>query len=410
MPDCIKDLESVVLPSLKIYITKIYITDIKNLTTAGENYGSILLSVNIVIENGKTETIKAVAKAVPKNDFIKNFFMSSLTFKKELYFYQNVIPALKKFQTDQGMKELVDFTAEFYGGRLTLDSNQQEYADEDAVILMENLKVSGYQTMERTVGFDFDTTCLIIKNIAQFHAVPIAMRIKNPSTFMELIKPYLHHTDLFTQSMPEEMQNSLTEDIIKLASENPQCAPYVKALKRKCESCYRSGKNPKIGRELFTTITHNDIWVNNLLIKFDENGIPIGNKLVDYQFLNYDSLGKDLIFFLFDSVQNEVIKRKYDEILRIYHDTFISTLKRLNVDTTPYTYEKLLEELDFAANNTFAIGQTFAMLRPIFAVKESVNEVENLRDDNILQYKEPTKLHKEKLYMLVEEFVKRKWI
>lgn len=167
MPDCIKDLESVVLPSLVKSASKIYITDKKSLTAPGENYGSILLSVNIVIENrsdGKTETIKAVAKAVPKNDFIKNFFMSSLTFKKELYFYQNVIPALKKFQTDQGMKELVDFTAEFYGGRLSLDSNhQQESADEDAVILMENLKVSGYQIMERTVGFDFDTTCLIIK-------------------------------------------------------------------------------------------------------------------------------------------------------------------------------------------------------------------------------------------------------
>lgn len=48
----------------------------------------------------------------------------------------------------------------------------------------------------------------IFQNIAQFHAVPIAMKIKNPSTFMELIKPYLHHTDVFTQSMPEEMQNS----------------------------------------------------------------------------------------------------------------------------------------------------------------------------------------------------------
>lgn len=167
MPDCIKDFESVVLPSLvKSKASKIYISDIKSLTTAGENYGSILLSVNIVIENpgdGKTETIKAVAKAVPKNDFIKNFFMSSLTFKKELYFYQNVIPALKKFQTDEGMTKLVDFTAEFYGGRLSLDSNQQEYADEDAVILMENLKESGYQTIERTLGFDFDTTCLIIK-------------------------------------------------------------------------------------------------------------------------------------------------------------------------------------------------------------------------------------------------------
>lgn len=50
------------------------------------------------------------------------------------------------------------------------------------------------------------------------------------------------------------------------------------------------------------------------------------------------------------------------------------------------------------------------MLRPIFAVKENATEVENLRTDNILLYKEASREHKEKLYYLIEEFSKRKWI
>lgn len=165
MQDTIKDLKSAFLPEVLKPGKLLSKTDIKYLTAPGENYGSILLAVDISINDtstGKTETVRAVAKTVPKNDFIKNFFMSSLTFKKELNFYSTVIPTLRAFQYDQGMENLISFTADFYGGRLSLNP-QLQHADEDAVILMENLGAHQYRIIDRMIGFDFETACLIIK-------------------------------------------------------------------------------------------------------------------------------------------------------------------------------------------------------------------------------------------------------
>ncbi|XP_066143503.1 uncharacterized protein [Euwallacea fornicatus] len=408
----VQDLKQALTPDLRKSGANISIEDVKSLTAPGENYGSLLLSLTILIEDaasGKTESLQAVAKAVPKNDFIQNFFMSSLTFKKELHFYKTVVPRMRRFQLDQGMEDVVDFTANFYGGRLALEGYSGK-ADKNAVIIMENLKTRGYVIAERSVGFDFDTACLIIKNIALLHVLPIAIKMKNRELFDVMVEPYIQYTDVFTQSMSKDMQNESIEDILNLASDNPKCINHLRNLESKLEQCYRASHDRIPGNRPFLTITHNDIWVNNLMVKFDENGKPLENKIVDYQFLNLGSPGKDLIFFIFDSVQNDVIRSRYQDLIRTYHNTLISVLKELKVDTTVFTLEKLEEELEFAAKETFAIGQCFAMLRPIFAVKESVTDVENLSNDNIFQYKNTTKAHRDKLCLLIEEFAKRKWI
>lgn len=69
-------------------------------------------------------------------------------------------------------------------------------------------------------------------------------------------------------------------DILSVAKENPQCVPYLAALKKKCESCYRIPSGVKSEKGPFATITHNDLWVNNVMIKFGENGTPIHSKIV----------------------------------------------------------------------------------------------------------------------------------
>lgn len=200
------------------------------------------------------------------------------------------------------------------------------------------------------------------------------------------------------------------KDILNVAQENPKCVPYLADIKKKCENCYAFLSGPKNAKEPFATVTHNDLWVNNTMVKFDENGKPVHNKIIDFQFTSYDSPGKDIIFLLFDSVQNDVIKKHYDAFIKLYHDSFISTLEQSKVDVKEYTFDYFIQELEYAAKNTFVICQCLTMLRPIFAVKESVNEVEDLNPENILQYKTTSKQHKEKLYFLIEEFVKRKWI
>lgn len=142
--EMIEDLEGL----LKHYIgSKKQIIDIKKerLTAPGENYCSVMLKLNISVNNhetGKEEEIYAVAKTI--NTEVNDFFRKSapLQFKKEIAFYTEIVPALQEFQKAQGLTHVLDLFPKLYAARKNLHGKDDE-VDDDAVIIMENLKEQG---------------------------------------------------------------------------------------------------------------------------------------------------------------------------------------------------------------------------------------------------------------------------
>lgn len=123
------------------------IVDIKQetLTAPGENYCSIMLKLDITVNNletGKEEEIHAVAKTI--NTEVNEFFRKSAhpQFKKEIAFYSEIVPALQKFQTEQGVADVLDLFPKLYATRKNLHGKDDEI-DDDAIIILENLKVQG---------------------------------------------------------------------------------------------------------------------------------------------------------------------------------------------------------------------------------------------------------------------------
>lgn len=93
---------------------------VARLTAPGENYGSIMLSVDIKIETLQgEEDVHVVAKMVPPNDTVQEIFNTSVTFRNEIAFYKNIVPTLREFQRENGVEE-VDFCPEYFGSRLNL--------------------------------------------------------------------------------------------------------------------------------------------------------------------------------------------------------------------------------------------------------------------------------------------------
>lgn len=123
------------------------ITEIKieNLTAPGENYGSVMLKLDVVLkdeENGQQEEIHLVAKQLPDNEIAKRVFNNQITFKNEIAMYISIIPTLQNFQRENGVNEVIDCFSRFYGGRINL-SGENGIVDEDAVIILENLILKG---------------------------------------------------------------------------------------------------------------------------------------------------------------------------------------------------------------------------------------------------------------------------
>lgn len=123
---------------------KIVGTEITRLTAPGENYGSIMLRVDITIlneETGKEEAVYAVGKLIPTHAVIQEIFNIQVTYKNEVAFYKTIVPTLQNFQRRNGVTDVLDCFANYYGSRINL--NGSDVVDEDAVLLLENLKVSG---------------------------------------------------------------------------------------------------------------------------------------------------------------------------------------------------------------------------------------------------------------------------
>jgi hypothetical protein len=116
---------------------------------AGDNYGSTILNVQVKIKrthNAEEENLYLIAKMLPPTDFQRLIFETSFSFKKEIFIYESLIPTYRSVYNG-----VFDVTPKFCGSRLSIKADVDE-VDEDAVILMENLKAAKYCMEDRNKG------------------------------------------------------------------------------------------------------------------------------------------------------------------------------------------------------------------------------------------------------------------
>lgn len=123
---------------------KVVDVHITRLTPPNENFGSTILKVDLVLEeeyHEKSETLSIVAKLLPQNEILQKAFNVTVSFKLESSFYSTIVPTLQELQREYGVQDVIDFFPKFYGSRNNLNSGDN--VDGTAVLLLENLKVSG---------------------------------------------------------------------------------------------------------------------------------------------------------------------------------------------------------------------------------------------------------------------------
>jgi len=128
-----------------------------NLLPPGENYGSTILKVHAVIkrdDDAEEEDLHLVAKMPPPTDYQRQIFDSPYTFKKEIFMYEHILPHYQELEKEAGFEEneLFDVLPKYYQSRFSLSPDIE--FDDNAVILMENLKARGYYTGNRAKGME----------------------------------------------------------------------------------------------------------------------------------------------------------------------------------------------------------------------------------------------------------------
>ncbi|KAL1518134.1 hypothetical protein ABEB36_001805 [Hypothenemus hampei] len=375
---------------------------VKLLLPLGENYGSVIYHVDFTVrKDGKFKEYHAVAKCTPPNEVTQELFNIQETFKSEIAWYTTVIPTLKLFAKDNGLERELDFFQKFYGARISLNPNST-VVDLDGVILTENLKYRGYLNIDRHRGFDAPTTFSVLKDIATFHAVPLAIRRKNPKLFDEKLMPYCPKF-----GMDDSKKDEMDKYITTIYNYIPKLKPYKERILKLIFQSF-----PFKERELhepWVTIIHLDLWCNNIMVTGGENS---KNIILDFQVPMVGNLAADVIFLLTTSVDLEEIRTRLDEFLRFYYDELIKNLKQLKVDTSEFTFDGFMKEIDHAMRScefAHALGhnQIIMMDKGITTLDSSDTK---MKKDEIFEEPKPNQRQIEKVTWLTNEALKRQWI
>lgn len=248
------------------------------------------------------------------------------------------------------------------------------------------------------MSFDFDTSLFIVKELAKFHATTLALKVKEPNVFQSKIKKYSGGFIYSHDNVPIII-NAFTE----ILRSNEELVPLIP---RVINTLNLKLTKPKIN-EPYATLIHNDFWVNNVMIKLDNNK-PSAIKMVDFAVYDYGSPYHDLLFFLFSSVQPNVLTRHFNEFLQVYYNNFSNRLKQLECDSLVQSFEEMKEEIDKEAKSEFF--HIAFMVFPIFADKSSVPDISKIDKKQLLLGKGVNSLQKERAWLYTKEFAKRNWL
>ncbi|XP_018326597.1 uncharacterized protein LOC108737911 [Agrilus planipennis] len=382
----------------------------KFLTDPGEHYGSIMLAVDVTVKKPgetKEEVLYLVAKILPASEMLRVVFDVSVTFKKEINAYLNAVPAILRFQKDNNVPKEHEFDIfpKCYGARLSLDKNKDS-VDDDAAIIFDNLKSYGYEMGDRLVGFDLAHAELIVRDLAKFHAVPLALRLKRPDVFEEKILPCTTKNKTFDQ-FPEDAKKAFNDSIIDGVNQVQELEVYLPRIQAAINKAMTVPPNPP--KDPFITVIHSDYWVNNTMVLKDITGKPVKNKIVDLQLITLDSPIKDLIFFLFTSVINDVLDKNFDRLVRIYYENFLDNLKDYGIDIGLFSWDVFEEELNRVAKEEFY--HVAVMLKPIFTERGKVqHSLEDFQPSDWTRDDLLGPRHTKKMKDTVLAFAKHKWI
>lgn len=219
------DLHKVLEPHLNGGTLESY--ESKYLTKPGDNYGSIMLAIHAKVKQPDdiVDDLPLIAKLPPlTNDLYWQIFQPERTCITENAVYHFLAPELIKLQLEAGVlpTKLFNGFPGYYGSRISLNSDAAK-VDRDAVLIQENVTVRGYKPGNRHKPYDLAHTVLILHYMAQYHALPMALRLKKPKVYNEFVRPYFKKFNM-NENMESEAKDVLNDstlaDIKEISNED----------------------------------------------------------------------------------------------------------------------------------------------------------------------------------------------
>lgn len=227
----------------------------------GEGYSGEVVFVTVTgsTEDNKDVQLELVLKMGKINEMLKAMGLASI-YKREIYVYDTILPAFRKFQEEKGLHKIFDATPKCYN----------TFVSEDVeLIVLENLKERGYALNDRHIPMNTAHIKLVLDNYAKFHATSFAMKDQNKEEFDRLTTDYDCFQKLFlVQEQLKQMFEFRFAQMTELLKELDQdlYKMFLKVFERGLLPMCADMINADVKESV---INHADCWNNNFMFKYE---------------------------------------------------------------------------------------------------------------------------------------------
>lgn len=310
-----------------------YHIDIQPGSRRGDGFMGKLSRVSIT-QDGHTE-LKLIVKDMRESPSCRQY--SKVLFQREADMYEKVIPAMKKFQSEKGIK-IDEKEDEGFWHVPKCYYTYSNIENEKAVIIMEDLCEKQFIMWERLDLVDFEHASFMLKQLAKLHAVSFAMKDQQPEAFA----PFQKYTCPM-KIMLEDDEKKFTDRVYSnwyaravkcLENEDTEEKALMAKLKGVVIDHYLHCVNTD-KMEQYAVIGHGDCWIHNAMFTHEGNDPtkkPLDIRIIDWQMSRYASPVLDLSYFLSICTDDKLRAEHYNELLEIYYESLCKYLKQLGGD------------------------------------------------------------------------------
>lgn len=292
----------------------------------------------------------------------------------EVLVYRDIIPFFKKYLKDNNVT--LFNPDEWWAPRAYFaDYGTFEGLGEgvETIVALENLKPAGYRMGPR-IDLDEAHLRLMIKNIATYHSVSYALKIRKDPKLEELAKKLAKFPYISPEGEVIGMYNRLISvgmnrlfDVVEKNPDYQVDKTFVSNVKRLKEK--HSEKPAALMQtflkedEVYSILLHGDYIRNNIMFKYEgKEGFdnPKGIKMYDFQEIRYATPVIDLAFFMYMNIGPSIRDELWDLLLKLYHETMIESLTHIlkcdknDERLSAYSFDNFIEH--FTRHAFYGVG------------------------------------------------------
>jgi len=336
----------------------------------GDNYASYVTSVEVdyCVGAREAETVTYIVKCNPRRTMETLGQIVAFIFGKETVFYTKLVPAINEVFRSMQVPDLR--VPKFL------------YASDESkceLMFFEDMRKKNFLMCDRTKSLDRDHAILVFKELARLHIAGFMMAEKKGGD--KLMEQYELKEDVYGRftdfdSMYVGWYKSIFMNMSETLANIEGYEKAAEALRSKAPEAYSLMKGSLVPVEVFSSICHGDCWTSNLLFRY-EDGKPVELCMMDFQVNRYSSVGTDLQYFLYTSLDGNVRRNNLDEFLSIYY----SELERCSmISGMKLNFSKQELYREYRARSFFGLAKGIAAVPIILSPPSDAMDMDSYTD------------------------------